>query len=230
MKSDDPGESLGPLLPAFANALIVGNNAVRRVSFAVALPPFKHQDPCFRNRFGKLVQGELAGDLVSLSGAEPRLAAFTQNGYPTSMSDLASSYPISLTLPVQWGDMDSFAHVNNVVYLRWFESARIAYFRTAGVLARMDSERIGPILARSTIDYRIALEFPDEVVASATALKLGTTSFTMGLRLTSKAHGGAVAAEGENVIVMRDYRSQQKVALWDGLRASIAALEAGGRG
>lgn len=142
------------------------------------------------------------------------------------MSLPPARYPVSLTLPVQWGDMDAFAHVNNVVYLRWFESARIAFFRATGVLARMDTERIGPILARSTIDYRIAVEFPDEVVASATALKLGTTSFTMGLRLESKRHGGKIAAEGENVIVMLDYRTQQKVPLWDELRRSIAALQA----
>ena len=135
-------------------------------------------------------------------------------------------YPVTVNLPVQWGDMDSFAHVNNVLYLRWFESARIAYFRAAGVLARMESERIGPILARGTIDYRIALGFPDQVRVSATALKLGNTSFTMGLRMTSERHGEAVVAEGENVIVMVDYRSQQKISLWDGLRRGIEALEA----
>ena len=138
-----------------------------------------------------------------------------------------NSFPVSLQLPVQWGDLDSFGHVNNVVYLRWFESARIAYFRAAGVMARMEGERIGPILARSTIDYRIALGFPDQVRVAATALRLGNTSFTMGLRMTSEKNGDALVAEGENVIVLVDYRSQQKVPLWDGLRAGIAALEAG---
>ncbi len=137
-------------------------------------------------------------------------------------------YPVTARLPVQWGDLDSFAHVNNVVYLRWFESARIAYFRAAGVLARMETERVGPILARGTIDYRIALGFPDQVRASATVLKLGNTSFTMGLRMTSEQNGEAVVAEGENVIVMVDYRSQQKIPLWDELRESIEALERGG--
>lgn len=132
-------------------------------------------------------------------------------------------FTVAVDLPVQWGDMDSFGHVNNVLYLRWFESARIAYFHAAGVLARMERDRVGPILARSTIDYRIPLEFPDEVRVSAWALKLGTTSFTMGIRLCSKHHGGAVAAEGENVIVMVDYKSQAKVALWDELRAKLSS-------
>ena len=42
-------------------------------------------------------------------------------------------WPVTIELPVQWGDMDSFGHVNNVVYLRWFESARIAYGNRIGL-------------------------------------------------------------------------------------------------
>ena len=37
--------------------------------------------------------------------------------------------PVSVQIPVAWGDMDAFGHVNNTVYLRWFETARIAFFR-----------------------------------------------------------------------------------------------------
>ena len=135
------------------------------------------------------------------------------------------TWPVTIELPVFWGDMDSFGHVNNVRYLRWFESARIAWFEAAGVLARMESEGVGPILARSTIDYRIALEYPDRVKVSTTLLKLGTTSFTMGMRLTSQARQGAVAAEGENVIVMMDYRAQKKIPIWPELRAAMLKLE-----
>ena len=135
-------------------------------------------------------------------------------------------WPVSLRLPVQWGDMDSFQHVNNVMYLRWFESARIAYMERAGMMDRMPE--IGPILARQTIDYRFPLVYPDTVLATATVTKLGNTSFTMGLRLASERQGGRVAAEGEAVTVMFDYRKNGKVPLGEALRARIEALEAGG--
>jgi acyl-CoA thioester hydrolase len=134
-------------------------------------------------------------------------------------------WPVSISLPIQWGEMDSFRHVNNVVYLRWFESARIAYFLAAGALERMEAEQVGPILARSTIDYRIPLVYPDEVLVEATALKLGNRSFTLGVRLRSRSRGGAIAAEGENVIVMLDYRAQRSIPLTAELRARILALE-----
>jgi acyl-CoA thioester hydrolase len=135
-------------------------------------------------------------------------------------------WPVTIELPVQWGDMDSFGHVNNVVYLRWFESARIAYFERAGVLARMPDA--GPIQARQEIDYRLPLTYPDRLLVSTTVTKLGNTSFTMGLRLRSHAQGRAIAAEGVAVIVMMDYRTGRKISLTDDLRARIAALEASG--
>jgi acyl-CoA thioester hydrolase len=135
-------------------------------------------------------------------------------------------WPVTVELPVQWGDMDSFGHVNNVVYLRWFESARIAYFERSGILERMATERVGPILARQTIDYRSPLEYPDTIRVASTMIKLGKTSFTMGLRMRSRAQGRAIAAEGEAVLVMMDYRTGRKIQLSEELRRRIEELEA----
>ena len=135
-------------------------------------------------------------------------------------------WPVTVELPVQWGDMDAFGHVNNVVYLRWFESARIAYFQRAGILAQMPD--VGPIQARQEIDYRLPLKYPDRMLVSATVTKFGNTSFTMALRARSHAHDRAIAAEGIAVIVMLDYRAGRKAPLSDDLRRRIEELEAAG--
>jgi len=133
---------------------------------------------------------------------------------------------VTIELPVQWGDMDAFGHVNNVVYLRWFESARIAYFERAGILSQMPEA--GPILARQEIDYRFPLRYPDRLLVSATATKLGNTSLAMAQRLRSHAHERAIAAEGLAVIVWFDYRIGRKAPLSDDLRKRIEALENAG--
>ena len=135
-------------------------------------------------------------------------------------------WPVTIELPVQWGEMDAFGHVNNVVYLRWFESVRIAYFERAGILAGMPE--IGPIQARQEIDYRLPLTYPDRLLASITAVKLGNSSFTMNVRLRSQAQGRAIAAEGVTVIVMMNYRTGRPVPLSEELRGRISALEASG--
>src|SRR4051812_27249954 len=56
---------------------------------------------------------------------------------------------VTVEIPVAWGDMDAFGHVNNTVYFRWFESARIAYFEKIGLNERMKRDKKGPILART---------------------------------------------------------------------------------
>jgi acyl-CoA thioester hydrolase len=138
-------------------------------------------------------------------------------------------WPVSVEVPVAWGDMDAFDHVNNTVFFRWFETARIAYFERLGFLDRMEEDGVGPILARATCDYRLALRYPDLVRVEATVTRLGNSSFVMGYRVFS-AEQDALAAEGEGVIVLYDYGTGQKAALDDDLRSAIEALEAGGSG
>jgi acyl-CoA thioester hydrolase len=141
-----------------------------------------------------------------------------------------SRWPVALDVPVAWGDMDALGHVNNAVYLRWFESARIAYFERTALIGEAHTGTIGPILARQTCDYRLPLRYPDRVRVETTVTRLGTTSFTMAYRIRSEAHGGAVAAEGEGVIVTIDYGKGAKVPLGDDLRAAIARVEASAGG
>ena len=131
-------------------------------------------------------------------------------------------YPVRLTVPVAWGDMDALGHVNNTVYLRWFESARIEYFRRVGFFAAPGQ---GPILARATVDFRRPVTFPDAVLCEATVLRLGTTSVAMSYRVTSEAQS-ALAAEGEAVVVAMDYTRGEKIPLPDELRRRIEELEA----
>ena len=49
-------------------------------------------------------------------------------GVSMSVNELLKDYPVTVEVPVVWGEMDAFSHVNNVVYFRYFETARIAYF------------------------------------------------------------------------------------------------------
>ena len=141
------------------------------------------------------------------------------------MPDAPARPPVSVSIPVAWGEMDAFQHVNNVVYARWLETARIAYFDRVGILRRMGDEGIGPILARTVIDYRRPVTFPDTVRVDASVSRVGTSSFTMSFRVWSEAQGAEVAA-GEQVIVQLDYRSGRATPLDDALRAAIAALDA----
>ncbi len=133
--------------------------------------------------------------------------------------------PVSLLIPVQWGEMDAFEHVNNIVYFRYFESARIAYFQKMGIVGD-PSRHVGPILASTSCKFIYPLSFPDSIYASARVREVGVDRFTMEYTVYSEGKQ-RLAAKGEGVIVSYDYREKRKAALPDFWRSAIAALESG---
>ena len=129
-------------------------------------------------------------------------------------------YPVELEIPVAWGDLDAFGHVNNTVYFRWFESARMAFFERIGIGPNRP-EKVGPIMATTSCDYLVPVEYPATVIVGARVQRIGNTSFVMENEATLE---GTPVARGTTVIVLIDYRSGEKVPVPDDMRAAIAAL------
>ncbi len=140
------------------------------------------------------------------------------------MEDPLAGFPVAIELPVQWGDQDAFRHVNNTVFLRWFESGRVAYARRVGLHELMETDRIGPILASIHCDYRRPVEFPETVRVGSRVARIGRTSLTLEHRVVAGS-SGAVAAEGTSVLVLYDYAAATPRAIPDRFRAAIRALE-----
>lgn len=133
-------------------------------------------------------------------------------------------FPIQIKFPIAWGDMDAFGHVNNVVYFRWFESARMAYFEKIRLEPTKALAGVGPILAHTSCQFLLPLQYPDTVTAKARIKSMGNTSFVMQYEIVSDAKG--IAAMGEGVVVMIDYTTNKKVPLPAEMRAAIKQLEA----
>jgi len=60
------------------------------------------------------------------------------------MQDLLKNYPVVIEIPIAWGDMDAFQHVNNIMYFKYFESARISYFEKLDFNEQMKKTGIIP--------------------------------------------------------------------------------------
>jgi acyl-CoA thioester hydrolase len=140
------------------------------------------------------------------------------------MSDLLNSFPVVITFPIAWGEMDAFQHVNNSVYFRYFESARIAYFERLEFMEHMQATGVGPILASTQCRFRIPLTYPDTVRVGAKIADIGADRFVMRYAVVSQRLQ-KLAAEGEGVIVSFNYRASQKAPLPEVIRQRIAALE-----
>jgi len=133
-------------------------------------------------------------------------------------------FPIVIELDIAWGEMDSYAHVNNVVYFRYFENVRIAYLDRVGWMASMRQDGLGPIVASTQARFRKPLTYPDHLLVAARISEIQTDRVTFEYRLISTKLN-AVAAEGEAVVVSYDYRANAKAPIPEAIRKAIEKLE-----
>ena len=140
------------------------------------------------------------------------------------MQHVRKQYPVVLEQDVIWRDLDAFQHVNNAVYFRYFEDARISYFARTGILEHKQQTGLGPILASTKCDFRIPLSFPDRVLIATTVKDLKEKRFTMQYFVFSE-NAGELAAEGEGLIVYYDYTAGHSCPVPQNIVEAIADLE-----
>ncbi len=143
--------------------------------------------------------------------------------------DVLKEYPVVIPISVAWGEMDAFGHVNNSIYFRYFESARLAYFERIQMLAYMQEVGVGPIVASLQCRFRAPLTYPDTLSVGTRAYNLEADRFMMDYCVVSHKLG-KVAAEGSGLVVMYDYKALTKAPMPDLLRERINALQNNGVG
>jgi acyl-CoA thioester hydrolase len=125
---------------------------------------------------------------------------------------------------VRFGDLDAMRHLNNVVFLRYFETARIDYMRTLVPTAdpiHPESDGMGLIFAECHIAYRSPVRIDEEVVIACTIGEIRRSSFRMDFDMRV---GERVAAEGYGWLVGFDYESGRAQPLQDELRERLEAV------
>jgi acyl-CoA thioester hydrolase len=114
-------------------------------------------------------------------------------------------FPVVIELPVLWGDMDAFQHVNNVMYFRYFESARIAYADRISLYRYQQDTGTGPILAATSCNFIKPLRYPDTICVGCRTIHLTESEIHQEHAIYSRQLK-RVAATGTAVIVAYDYR------------------------
>jgi acyl-CoA thioester hydrolase len=141
------------------------------------------------------------------------------------MNEILNGFPVIVEFPIAWGEMDAQNHVNNVVYFRYIENARIAYYDRIGIWQITEDTGVGTVLASTQCRYRASLTYPDTVSVGAKVTKIEADRFTMEYRVVSHRLG-KLAAEGKGVLVTYDFRENRKAPVPEVLKKNIAALEA----
>jgi acyl-CoA thioester hydrolase len=110
---------------------------------------------------------------------------------------------------VRFGDLDANRHLNNVVFLRYFETARIAYIRELLPVhdpTEPQSGGYGMIFAECHINYRSPVYFDEEVAVECSIGEVRRSAFQV---LFTMRVGDRTAAEGYGWLVGFDYAAEK---------------------
>ena len=128
-------------------------------------------------------------------------------------------YATKIHLRIDWIDIDSFGHINNIAIMRYIQSARVHYLESIGLMQLQTETKVGPILASLSCRFHRPLFYPGLVTVYSKVDLVKNTSFR--ILHTVADDKGAIAAEAQDIIVLFDFRKESKLPLPGELRARI---------
>jgi acyl-CoA thioester hydrolase len=124
-----------------------------------------------------------------------------------------------MVIPIRWGDMDLMGHVNNTVYFRYFEIARLEWLYKIG--AGPNPEGQGPVIVNAFCNFIRQLEYPGDLIARRYVANPGRSSFDTFITLERTDNPGVIHAEGGSKTVWTDFKAQKSAPMPDWLRALV---------
>ena len=127
---------------------------------------------------------------------------------------------IDVSMPIRWGDMDAFGHVNNTVFFRYMEQVRISWFERLGI-AGGNGEGQGPVIVNASMEFLKQLHYPNDVIGQMSIGKPGRNSFDTRFELYRADAPGVLYARGAARIVWIDYAAGKSLPIPDFMRQTI---------
>lgn len=121
-------------------------------------------------------------------------------------------------MPIRWGDMDAYGHVNNTVYFRYMEQARVEWIEAMQVVVRPGGT--GPVIINASCTFLRPMTYPGTVEVRTYVGAIGRSSCQTHVEMLID---GEVYAEGAAKVVWMDTQSGKSVPLPDHVRAVLEA-------
>ncbi|WP_299176357.1 thioesterase family protein [uncultured Neptuniibacter sp.] len=125
----------------------------------------------------------------------------------------------SCEMPVRWGDMDAYGHVNNAMYLRYLEEARVQLIEKMNVV--MDPNGLAPVVINVGCSFFKPVVYPDQLRIDCYVKDPGRSSFMTTYEVFSASDPENPVSEGYAKVVWIDHRTEKSVPLPDSVRAMI---------
>lgn len=116
-----------------------------------------------------------------------------------------------IEVPVRWGDMDAFGHVNNVVFIQFLEESRIAFMDEFDLVSASDKH--GPVIVNVNCNYRREIVHPATLRVSLKAHCASDKRLIMEHTITDADNPEALYADAQVTAVWIDKTSGRAVPL-----------------
>ena len=130
-------------------------------------------------------------------------------------------YVHTTRIAIRWGDMDAIGHVNNAVYFRYIEQARVDWLSQLDCVPNSDGE--GPVIINAHCTFLRQLRYPGDIEVKTFVGEFGRTSFETYYEIRRADAPDVLCAEGGAKVVWVDFLQQKSTPLPDTLRAKLAA-------
>lgn len=124
-------------------------------------------------------------------------------------------------LTIRWGDMDAAGHVNNTVYFRYMEQARIDWMNSIDC-GPDSSKGVGPVIVNAHCTFLHQLRYPGKVEILTYVGAPSRSSFETMHVIRRADTPDVVVAEGGAKVVWVNYAQEKSVALNIDVRARLA--------
>lgn len=128
----------------------------------------------------------------------------------------STSEPVfSCSIPVRWGDMDAFGHVNNTLYLRYIEEARFLWMQSEGISIGGESY---PVVVTIGCTFLRPVFYPDTLRIDCYISQPGRSSFMIDYRIYSGSDAENPTATSHSKVVWVEARTGKSMPLPDKVR------------
>lgn len=121
---------------------------------------------------------------------------------------------------VRWGDMDAMGHVNNTMYFRYMETARIDWLHSVQMAPSPQGQ--GPVIVNAFCNFYRQFVFPDEILLKMYASDPARTTFETWVTMERANEPGVICATGGATTIWVDFPMQKAIELPDWVRAVVS--------
>lgn len=125
-----------------------------------------------------------------------------------------------LTLRIDWSELDVFGHVNNVMFMKYVQAARLHYVEHIGLMALHRAENIGFMVAETTCQFKKSLHFPGNVHLLTKPISTANTSFVLEHHITNDEN--QIVAIATDVLVVYDFGKHEKCLIPEAIKQRMS--------